>query len=1504
MADSHVSVGGGGGAGGPGPQGPEGDSLRLIFIRSSTTPTNPTGGSWDGNTFTPPTGWTTTIPTGSNNLYSAAVVLHTSDNTASYSTAFRVTGAGTDGAKGDSLRLIYRRTATTLTATPTGGSWNGTTFTPPTNWSTAIPAAPPAHLYASATTLSGDNSTITYTPPFRISGGAADGAIGTSIRLIYIRSTSTPTAPTDGSWNGTTFTPPTGWSNVDPGGTNPLYAATAHLVHTTSSVTPTYDTPFRITGDTGSTGDSTRLIYTKNSSTPTNPSGGTWNGTTLDPPTNWHLTIPAGNDDLYSAVATLGGDGSSLSYSDAFKLTGEIGATGTSLTVIYRKHTSAPTTPTGGTWDGTNFTAPSNWSLTVPSGTNPLYGVAVRLGSDNSTITYSAPFRLTGVIGVKGDSIRLLFRRKADPAPTTPADGSWDGTDFTAPADWTESIPTGSDPLYWLIARLDSSDNTVNYIRVQQFEQGPRGDSIQLIYTTQSEGTTPSVPGQRSGASWNGTTFTPPLAWSATVPTVSTGNVLWTLAVTLSGDDTTFSYGSSVIRLTGNVGVKGDSIRLLFRRSTTGSPTAPTDGSWDGTTFTAPTNWTEAVPTSSGTLYWIIARLDSSSNTIAYGSVQLYERGQQGHQGDSFDLVYQRATASTTPGTGGVRSGGTLTTAPTGWSLSASTAPGTITDPLYVSIVHLPGDSATTINYDTSFEITGPAGEHGDSVRLIYRKSSTSLTAAPTGGTWNGTTFTPPNNWSLTILAGTDPLYGVIANLDGDNSSVSYSTPFRLTQAGSGNHGDSVDIIYQRSSSTPSKPADDTGTRTGLRITTAPAGWSLTVAGTTGNNPLYVAFATLSGGSSTSIVYDDPIKVEAEDGNAGDSFILVYQRATNTPAVPTGGTWDGSTFTPQSPWTLSISGGTNPLFASVAKLDGDGTTITYSAVFRLTGEDGDPGDSIRLIYRRATSEPTAPTGGSWNGTLFTLPSNWTESIPTSSNPLWIVPVRLHSDNTTITYNNVLRFSALDGSDGDSLRMIYYRSASTPTTPGLGTWNGTTFTPPSPWTLTVPTGNNPLYGIVATLDGDGTTVTQSAIIRLTGPSGGASGEDGDSFVLIYQKTNTEPDTPMAGTWDGTTFGPPSNWSTTVPGGNEPLFASVAKLDGDGTTITYSDVFRMTGIAGTNGVSIDLVYRRSSTNLATAPPTTGLTATNGVLSAAPSGWDLNVPSGSDDLYISIATITGTGTITFSVPTRLSGSTGEDGNSLTVIYRRKADPAPTAPASGTWNGTAFTPPTDWTLTIPTGNDPLYGIIVTLGGDDSTVTQSAIIKLTGEKGDQGDSLRVIYRRGDDTPNAPTGGSWTRSSSSFGVPTGWSISIPAGTNNVYASFITLSGSSDTIARYGEVFLISEAFETVGPTTYTINYGLATSANVPATTPPSAVKTATFTGLPATVQLLFPPATSTNPHWYFTLPAGVTFSHIYNTAVGRVLADSDWTIDSGNSQKRNLTSTVIGFGGMYDLEVT
>ena len=139
------------------------------------------------------------------------------------------------------------------------------------------------------------------------------------------------------------------------------------------------------------------------------------------------------------------------------------------------------------------------------------------------------------------------------------------------------------------------------------------------------------------------------------------------------------------------------------------------------------------------------------------------------------------------------------------------------------------------------------------------------------------------------------------------------------------------------------------------------------------------------------------------------------------------------------------------------------------------------------------------------------------------------------------------------------------------------------------------------------------------------------------------------------------------------------------DGDGNAVTVSD--GATGTAGTNGNTVDVIFRRDTTVPATPTPSTGV----------PAGWfatsDL-VPSGTGLVYASFGIQTaGVGNFVWEAPVQVEGATGPAGTNGTngtngvdgvngdrfieVFLYQNAATSPTVPAiSGsidTTNGTA---------------------------------------------------------------------------------------------------------------------------------------------------------------------------------------------------------------------------------------
>ena len=276
------------------------------------------------------------------------------------------------------------------------------------------------------------------------------GPRGNSIDAIFILSTTTPALPTNPSYSNGTFNNIDSWSNVIPSGSDPVWIA---LYNIDASDSLTYITHKRISGIrgppgqsiTGEKGDSIGAIFIRSSSIPILPNDNdglrVGNEITI-PPSGWALTAETtnGNDDLYTVLAKLPGGNADIDYFTILKLSGErgdigrqglqgqTGLSGNSIAVVYQRKTgSAPSLPSDntGTRSGLSLvTAPIGWSLTEPSGTDPLYIALASLpGSSASNIDYQLIIKLTGeqgrqgrtgnsgIDGQNGYSTRLIYRK-------------------------------------------------------------------------------------------------------------------------------------------------------------------------------------------------------------------------------------------------------------------------------------------------------------------------------------------------------------------------------------------------------------------------------------------------------------------------------------------------------------------------------------------------------------------------------------------------------------------------------------------------------------------------------------------------------------------------------------------------------------------------------------------------------------------------------------------------------------------------------------------------------------------------------------------------------------------------------------------------------------------------------------------------------------------------------------------------------------------------------------
>ncbi len=414
----------------------------------------------------------------------------------------------------------------------------------------------------------------------------ASGEDGQSVALLQVfrRSSSSLSAPTGGSFNfsTTTLTAPTDWSVEVPSGTDPIYVsqAIASIEGATGTDTElTWSTPVLfvqngadgadgaegpqgpqglqgIAGDAGEDGKSvyTAIVFNRYSSAPSAPSGGSFNfGTnTLTAPSGWFLDIPSGSNPIYGTRATFSisgdtGTDSNPTWSTPFKiaedgadgLDGSVGADGLStfLASVFKRSSSAPATPSGGSYNfSTNtLTAPSGWSNTIPSGTNPVY-VSTALASvqgvtgTDSSLGWVSPIKLAenGADGAQGPQGPTGSTGPQGPQGVQGVDGPAGPTGATGPQG-----PAGSNGTN---GTNGARYATVRYYQLATSAPSTSGLASSVSYTWSSGSATSSYG-----------------SWTTATPTVSatSSSKLWYVDVVFV--DTTGTASSSSGTVSGSV---------------------------------------------------------------------------------------------------------------------------------------------------------------------------------------------------------------------------------------------------------------------------------------------------------------------------------------------------------------------------------------------------------------------------------------------------------------------------------------------------------------------------------------------------------------------------------------------------------------------------------------------------------------------------------------------------------------------------------------------------------------------------------------------------------------------------------------------------------------------------------------------------------------------------------------------------------------------------------------
>lgn len=143
-------------------------------------------------------------------------------------------------------------------------------------------------------------------------------------------------------------------------------------------------------------------VYRRATSTPSIPSGGSYNFTTgvLTPPSGWSSTIPAGNDPIYEARGVAAVFGSVGTDTPDWLGVGLHSQEGAAVNVIFKRSATAPTTPAASSG------IPSTWydeTGDVPDGDGEIWSSFGTRPNAGANWTWQAPVKIEGSDGLNGN---------------------------------------------------------------------------------------------------------------------------------------------------------------------------------------------------------------------------------------------------------------------------------------------------------------------------------------------------------------------------------------------------------------------------------------------------------------------------------------------------------------------------------------------------------------------------------------------------------------------------------------------------------------------------------------------------------------------------------------------------------------------------------------------------------------------------------------------------------------------------------------------------------------------------------------------------------------------------------------------------------------------------------------------------------------------------------------------------------------------------------------------
>jgi hypothetical protein len=473
---------------------------------------------------------------------------------------------------------------------------------------------------------------------------------------------------------------------------------------------------------------------------------------------------------------------------------------------------------------------------------------------------------------------------------------------------------------------------------------------------------------------------------------------------------------------------------------------------------------------------------------------------------------------------------------------------------------------------------------------------------------------------------------------------------------------------YKRSATAPTGADAEPGTVTysfasNTITTTLTGGWQKTIP--TGADPLYVAIATATTTTDTDTVdaseWTDPVLLAQNGANGlNTASVFLYARNSTPGTAPAVATSGNSTYTfstgvisgQPSGWTRDIPSEASGTVVWVIQATAGSTTATDTIantewstpqILAQRGADGPPGTKTAVIYayKRSSALPTGADAEpgtvtysfvSNTITTATLTGGWQKTIPTGTDPLYVVVATAAATTNTDTVDAsewtdpvLLAQNGTSGLNTASV-FLYARNSTPGTSPALTTTGSSTYTftsgtitgQPSGWTRTIPSEASGSVVWVIQATASSTTATDTIVnTEWSTPQilaqQGAQGLTGEGVTQIYIRSDLQPSTPNPST------GTPSGWSSTVAGaaGTAAVWTSFGNRLVGSTVYTWQTPVRVQGEAGNplRNASGFLYYSQPQASAPSAPSASGFNFSNGTFNSVSSNWSttFNVPSG---------------------------------------------------------------------------------------------------------------------------------------------------------------------------------------------------------------------------------------------------------------------------------------------------